>query len=114
MAGFVERTAQEHGIEESLWMTVGVSDGQSIWAVRYASDGEAPTLYYSRDAADVGRLNPEIIETLGPAVRVVVSEPIGRIGEVWMAVPQATSLEIRGEQLTERPFVPTAPAIPVG
>ncbi len=59
MVGFVERTGREHGVDESVWMTVGVSDGESIWAVRYASDGKAPTLYHSRDVEDLARLNPE-------------------------------------------------------
>jgi hypothetical protein len=55
-----ERTGRKHGVEESLWMTVGVSDGRSIWAARYASDGQAPTLHYSREMSDLAPLSPDL------------------------------------------------------
>ena len=56
MAGFVEQAGRSKGIPEALWMTLGVSDGTRLYAVRYASDGAAPTLYYSRDLEGVYRV----------------------------------------------------------
>jgi glutamine amidotransferase len=106
MAGFVEKTGKANGVDESLWMTVAVSDGESLWAVRYASDGEAPTLYHSREIDDVFAINPDLANHLGRDTRVVVSEPVGRFAEMWEAVPQNTSLQVRREQLELRPFVP--------
>ena len=38
MAGFVEETGRRHGVDEPLQMTVGVSDGERLYAARYASD----------------------------------------------------------------------------
>ncbi len=108
MAGCVERAARARGIPESLWMTVGVSDGRSIWAVRYASDGKAPTLYHSRDMQDLGRLNPRLRELLGAAARAVVSEPIGEFAQAWSAVPENSSLHVQGAELELRPFAPAA------
>jgi len=108
MAGFVEETGRKRGVDESLWMTACVSDGHSLWGVRYASDGEAPTLYHSKDVEDIARLSPAVVERVGLAARVIVSEPIGRIGELWAPVPQSTSVEVRGEEIAVRPFVPKA------
>jgi glutamine amidotransferase len=46
MAGFVEHTARANGVDQSLWMTLGFTDGNTLYAVRYASDGDAPTLFH--------------------------------------------------------------------
>jgi glutamine amidotransferase len=108
MAGLVERLGRKAGVSESLWMTLGFSDGERLFAVRYASDGDAPTLYYSRDVADVYRLNPALKAGLPPSTRMVVSEPLGAVAEAWVPVPQATALEVRGDQVVMRPFTPAA------
>jgi len=104
MTGFVERTGRSVGIEESVWMTVGVSDGESIWAVRYASDREAPTLYHSKDVQEL--VNPEVSRLLGEQTRAVVSEPLGSFAETWVEVPQSTALHIRSGEIQLSPFVP--------
>ena len=78
MAGLVESVARTHGVDESLWMTLGLSDGETLHAVRYASDGRAPTLHHSRDVEDVYRWNPELRGTFAPDTRLVVSEPVAR------------------------------------
>jgi glutamine amidotransferase len=109
MAGFVEQTGRNHGVEESLWMTVAVSDGNSLYAIRYASDGEAPTLYHSRDIDDVYRINPQLRQVVGRSTRVIVSEPVGAFSEMWQAVPQGSSVQVTGETIEVRPFAPTFP-----
>jgi glutamine amidotransferase len=107
MVGLVERIGRKHGVEQSMWMTIGLSDGDSIWAVRYASDGDAPTLYHSRDVDDLIALNPKIESALGEDARMVVSEPIGTLTEAWTEIPQASSLHARVGQVEIRPFVPS-------
>jgi len=107
MAGLVERTGRAYGVNEPLWMTIGVSDGESIWAVRYASDGDAPTLYYSRDAKDLVELNPDIVRVLGEHARAIVSEPIGRFAEIWSEVPQGAAMHAKGGAIEVVPFSPS-------
>lgn len=107
MAGCVEAIAKEAGVPESLWMTLGVTDGKSLYAVRYASDGEAPTLYYSKAVENLTLLNPELRERLGPDARMVVSEPIGKHAENWIQVPQASALMLRDGALEVMPFRPS-------
>jgi glutamine amidotransferase len=106
MAGFVESVAKAHGIAESLWMTLGITDGQTIYAVRYASDGDAPTLYYSRAVEDLAHLAPEVRELLGPRARVAVSEPIGKHAESWIQLPQASALRMKDGSVEVSPFRP--------
>jgi glutamine amidotransferase len=106
MAAFVEETGRKHGIKETLWMTLGVSDGRKVWAVRYASDGDAPTLYHSHDAEDLFRINPELRGRLGESTRLVVSEPVGKYAEMWVTVPQASLVEVEKGRVEIKPFRP--------
>jgi len=108
MAGFVEEMGREEGVAESVWMTLGVSDGETVYGVRYASDADAPTLYRSRDMDEVYELNPELRGRLATTTRVVVSEPIGRFAEMWLPVAQNTSITVRAGEVVTRPFVPIA------
>lgn len=111
MAGFVEETARRHGIGEALWMTVGVSDGEAIYAVRYSSDGDAPTLYHSCDIEAVCHLNPDLREHFGMNARAIVSEPIGLFPEIWQEVPQNTAVLSKGGHCEALPFEPIAPGV---
>ncbi len=106
MVEFVERTGKQFGVEESVWMTVGLSDGKTLWCFRYASDGQAPTLYYSPDVVDLVKVNPEIENRLTKDTRVVVSEPIGKFQELWEEVPQGSSVVIQKGKVEIKPFGP--------
>src|SRR3982751_919426 len=43
--GLIEATAAEHGVDDPVQGTFGVSDGTCLWAVRYASGGSARSLF---------------------------------------------------------------------
>ena len=58
MAGFVEALGGEAGIAEPLQMTIGVTDGEHLYAARYASGPEVNTLYYSADVESLRQLYP--------------------------------------------------------
>ncbi len=85
------------------------SDGQTLWSARYASDGEAPTLYHSREIDDIYEINPNLVNFLGRETRIIVSEPVGRFSEMWELVPQSTGLQVKHGSLDLCPFVPTLP-----
>jgi len=108
MAGFIERVARTKGVNEALWMTLGVSNGESLWALRYASDGNAPTLYYSRDAEDIFRMNPSLRERLSSDVRVIASEPVGKVPDYFVEVPQGSCITVIGHEIVVKPFRPEA------
>jgi glutamine amidotransferase len=75
--GYVEVTARQRGIESPVQMTVGISDGERFWAVRYSSQHDSRTLFCSEDVDAVRRLHPdnERLRLLSEGDRIVVSEP---------------------------------------
>lgn len=106
MAGFIERAGKEKGVAESLWMTLGVTDGKTLYGVRYASDNAAPTLYHSVDPAHILEINPLLKGRIGETARSLASEPIGVFPQIWKEVPQATLLTVRDGEIASRAFVP--------
>ena len=91
----------------------GISDGEHLWAVRYATCGRARTLFHSADAESVKRLHPENprLQRLGHDDRLIVSEPFSELPGLWNAIPEATALTVsRGGAAEERPFRPSAVA----
>jgi predicted glutamine amidotransferase len=98
MAGFVERTGRSHGVDAPLQMTVGVSDGERLYAVRYASGQVAAnSLYVSNDAHDVRLLYPEDerLQHMSDEARAIVSEPLGDLPGIWREVPPSTALVVQ-------------------
>jgi predicted glutamine amidotransferase len=109
--GFIEQLARERGIEEPVQASFGVSDGESLWAVRYASSGSARSLFVSANVETIRHLHPENprFARLSEDDRLVVSEPFSDLPGVWEPVPEATALSVRrGGVLEMRPFTPQA------
>ena len=113
MAGFVEATAEAAGVTDpALQMTVGVSDGNRLYAVRYASGAEVNTLFVSEDAATLRMLYPENERSshFSHGARVVVSEPLVDLPGMWREVPVGSALVI-GDDIQEQGFQPVSPAM---
>jgi predicted glutamine amidotransferase len=107
--GVIEAAGQRRGIAGAVQGTFGVSDGTSLWAVRYASSGVPRTLFTSADAEAVRRLHPdnERMQRLDEDDRLVVSEPLSDLPGAWREVPPSTAVTVRpGGFLEERPFRP--------
>ena len=108
MAGFVEEVARRNGVSDPLWMTLGFSDGEKLYGVRYASDGDAPTLYHSRAMEDLYRLNPALRDRFAADARAIVSEPPGDAAAGWSEIPQGTAVTVERGAIEARPFEPRA------
>jgi glutamine amidotransferase len=91
MVGFVEHTGRRHGIEHPIQMTVATTDGQTIWAFRYSSEGDSRSLYFSTRMDALRALHPDLPELAGLSdeTRVVVSEPLGDLSGAWQEVPES-------------------------
>ena len=110
--GLIESTASTRGVEGAVQATFGVSDGASVWAVRYATEGRARTLFASADVDTLHRLYPDNprFERLGVDDRLIVSEPFSSLPGVWHKIPEATAVTVqRGGVLEDRPFRPQTP-----
>jgi glutamine amidotransferase len=106
MVGFVEEVGRKNNIKESVWMTIGLSDGETLYGFRYASDGQAPTLYYSPGVEELYKVNPEIKGQFGAAARAIVSEPIGAYQSMWPEVPQSSMAVVQRGEIDIRAFHP--------
>ncbi len=109
--GFVEQLAESHGIESPVQMTIGIADGERLWAIRYSSKGESRTLFVSEDVEAVQRLHPENprLRELTEGDRLVVSEPLADLFGAWTEVPESTGLLIEDGSVDQRPFEPQPP-----
>jgi predicted glutamine amidotransferase len=91
MVGLVEKTGRRHDVEHPIQMTVATTDGRTVWAFRYSSEGESRSLYFSTRMDALKALYPDSKELaeLSDETRVVVSEPLGDLPGVWNEVPES-------------------------
>jgi glutamine amidotransferase len=109
--GLIEATARTHGVPDAMQGTFGVSDGETLWAVRYATVGPARTLFASAEVDSVRGLYPDNarFQRLGADDRLIVSEPFSDLPGVWQEIPEATAVTVRrGGVLEQQPFRPVA------
>ena len=107
--GLIESVAGHHGIADPVQGSFGVSDGNTLWAVRYASNGKARSLFTSADADSIRHLYPDNprFQRLSDEDRLIVSEPFSDLPGLWTAVPESTAVTVRHRgELDERPFRP--------
>jgi predicted glutamine amidotransferase len=111
MVGFVEEVGRRHGVEHPIQMTIGTSDGTSIWAFRYSSERDSRTLFYSTDVRTVRQLHPELalLQTISDESRIIVSEPLGDLTGAWNEVPESSYGVVQDGDDEMRPFHPVAP-----
>lgn len=89
--GRMEACARQKGDTPYCRITAAFSDGARLYAVRYASDDQAPTLYHGWSEDRGGR--------------AVVSEPLEG-GELWELLAPGTFAVFEGEDVTVSPFTP--------
>lgn len=108
MAGFVEHVAAEHGVDNALQMTLGISDGECLFAVRYSTAGESRSLYHSASREATSEIADGEVR-FARGARAVVSEPLTAFEEDWVPVPESGFLRISGRDITCERFTPIAP-----
>jgi predicted glutamine amidotransferase len=110
--GFIEQTGHAHGVEYPVQMTVATTDGRSIWAFRYSSEGKSRSLFFSTRMDALKSLYPDSAElaVLSDETRAIVSEPLGDLPGAWNEVPESHAGVVGpGEQWMRR-FTPTRAA----
>lgn len=71
--GILERMSRERGTTPHMRLAAAFSDGETLYAVRYASDERAPTVYHRASDSRQGR--------------AVVSEPLVEAEDGWEEIP---------------------------
>jgi len=110
--GFVEACGWQRGVEHPFQGTIATSDGESLWAFRYSSEGKSRSLFFTRDVRLLRDQYPdrEILREVSDDTRLVVSEPVGDLPGAWIEMPEASYGVVSkgGDQLL--PFAPQPPA----
>ncbi|GGW58767.1 MULTISPECIES: class II glutamine amidotransferase [Streptomyces] len=113
MAGLVERTGHEHGVEFPLQMTLAVTDGERLWGFRYSSQKASRSLFYSTRVDTLRALHPDLafLREVSGGTRLIVSEPLGDLPGAWNAVPEGTCGVVQPEGDEMFSFAPREPAL---
>ena len=104
----VEARAADQGVEDPVQMTVGIADGERVWAIRYSSAHQSRTLFVSEDVETVRRLHPENprLQQLPEDTRLIVSEPLADLSGAWHEVGESMALIVGRDGMESRPFSP--------
>jgi glutamine amidotransferase len=111
--GLIEATTASDGTPGEVQATFGVSDGETVWAIRYATKERARSLFATTDVDTIRRLYPEHarLSRLAEGDRLIVSEPFADLPGVWQEIPERSAVVVpHGGALEHRPFRPQAPA----
>jgi predicted glutamine amidotransferase len=100
----IEETMKRHGVEDEFQFSATAANGQSIYAVRYASRGTPRTLFYATDLGVLRELDPAL-GAIPEGSIVVVSEPLGPTVH-WEEVPAGTIIRAGQGGVDIGPFRP--------
>ena len=93
--GVIESAADPR-VEGAVQATFGVSDGESLWAVRYATRARARSLFASADVETCAGCTPTTRALSAWADdRLIVSEPFSDLPGVWRRDPRGLTVTVR-------------------
>jgi len=106
---FVESVGHEHGVAFPMQGTIAVSDGATVWAFRYSSQGRTRTLFHSADIDTLRVMYPDVerLQIFGRHAHVVVSEPLNDLPGAFLEVPESTVVVLDASGYHQHPFLPT-------
>jgi glutamine amidotransferase len=110
--GLVEEQGSRKGARYPFQGTLAVANGNTLWTLRYSSEGKSRSLFFSRDVHTLRELYPDraILQDASDDARLIVSEPVGDLPGAWNQMPESSwSVAANGEAHVE-PFAPKLPA----
>ena len=104
----IETLAAEKNVENVIQMTLGFADGERLIAIRYSTEGDSRSLFYSESAADLRAQFPghPRVEVFPDDARAVVSEPLNDEDIIWREVPESTAIFVEAGDIRSVPFTP--------
>ncbi|MGD8169030.1 class II glutamine amidotransferase [Herbiconiux sp. P16] len=106
----VESVGHDNGIAFPMQGTIAVTDGETVWAFRYSSQGRSRSLYHSVDIEIVREMYPdaERLKLFGSHAHVIVSEPLNDAPGVFAEVPESTVAVVDRSGYRHEPFLVSA------
>jgi predicted glutamine amidotransferase len=103
----VEEAGHKAGVKFPMQGTIAVSDGTTLWAFRYSSQGASRTLFHSADIPTLRRMYPDVerLSTFGDHAQVVVSEPLNDLPGAFLEVPESTVAILDETGYRHHPFL---------
>ncbi len=88
--------------------SLGVTDGERLWAFRYSTERKSRTLFVSAEVATVHALYPDNakLQRLRDEDRIIVSEPLADLPGAWIEIPESTVMIVQPGPDEQRPFRP--------
>lgn len=83
---FVEALKAQHGMSKPFKLTACLSDGECLYAVRYATSGSEKTLYVNKNTQALTDEGHNVI--LPQNGRLLVSEPLSEVRDNWQCIPE--------------------------
>lgn len=96
----IETLAVANGLDPLVRFTAALSDGNSLYAIRYSSDAISPTLYMSGNLSGEGTC--------------LVSEPLDDEGANWHEISPNMFVEVCGKKVSTSPFMTSEQSRPIG
>jgi len=93
MTALIEERRKETGVEAPFRLTCSATDGETIYAVRYASHGSQKTLYISNEIKALREIDGGR-EDIPDDARIILSEPLDDCDEHWQTVPENSYVTI--------------------
>ncbi|MGY1779822.1 class II glutamine amidotransferase [Geodermatophilus sp. SYSU D01036] len=111
--GLIEEVGRRHGIDFPVQMTVITTDGETLWAFRYSTEGRSRSLFTSTDVSTLRAQYPDnpLLRRVTDDARLIVSEPLGDLRGAWHEVPESSCVVVRGGRQEVLPFTAAVPAM---
>ncbi len=94
-----------HGVQEPLRMAAAVTDGQNIYALRYSSDGQSPSLFFG-EGCGLSVIEGQVQFEAGEGCVLILSEPLDSVSSSWTEVGEGSFLHAQGGAVAVSRFAP--------
>ena len=90
---------EEAGITAPLRITAAATDGEQIFAIRYSSDRQSPSLFYGHTAFT------GVDGDVDKGAVIILSEPLDSDSGKWVEIPDEQFVVVGGGAVSISPFV---------